>query len=186
MKEEHVKYLEEKYPKIYAGQYGGFAVGDGWFNLIDQLSSRIQHYIDFTNDQRERNTKYNIMVQMAQDGIWTDFDEYHKNFDAAFVDRAREEILGASLRQVPDEVEQVVAVQVKEKFGGLRFYYDGGDRVIQEVVTFAEDLSMVVCEECGAPGERGGEGWIGTLCPTHRAEHDARRAEYMKKSGLEE
>ena len=29
-----------------------------------------------------------------------------------------------------DGCKQVVAVQVKEKFGGLRFYYNGGDDVI--------------------------------------------------------
>jgi hypothetical protein len=186
MKEEHVKHLKEKYPKIYSGRYGGFAVGDGWFNLIDRLSNRIQRYTDFINEQRVKNKDYNLMVQMARDGFWDHFNEYYKNFPSELVERSRLEITGVAFREIPEEVEQVVAVQVKEKFGGLRFYYDGGDRAIQEMVSLAEDLSIVVCEECGAPGKQGGEGWIGTLCPTHRAEHEARRAEYMKKSGLEE
>ena len=74
------------------------------------------------------------------------------------------------------EIKQVVAMQVKEKFGGLRFYYDGGDEYISGVAAMAEQMSMMLCEECGAPGERGGSGWISVLCPTHRAERDATRA----------
>jgi len=73
------------------------------------------------------------------------------------------------------EVKQVVAMQVKEKFGGLRFYYDGGDEYVSGVAAMAEQMSMMLCDECGAPGERGGNGWISVLCPTHRAERDAAR-----------
>jgi hypothetical protein len=42
---------------------------------------------------------------------------------------------------------QVVAVQVKEKFGTLRFYYDGGDDTIGGMVRMAESMSAVTCEE---------------------------------------
>jgi hypothetical protein len=65
-------------------------------------------------------------------------------------------------------VPQVVAEQVKEKFGTLRFYYRGGDEVIDGMVRMAESMSGVTCEECGAPGVTGGQGWIKTLCETHR------------------
>ena len=34
MKEENSKYLASVYPKIFSGKYGGFAVGDGWFNIF--------------------------------------------------------------------------------------------------------------------------------------------------------
>jgi hypothetical protein len=70
---------------------------------------------------------------------------------------------------------QVVAEQVKEKFGGLRFYVSGGDDYTQGVIAMAEQMSGMLCEDCGAPGETGGRGWISTLCPTHRAERDAAR-----------
>ena len=59
---------------------------------------------------------------------------------------------------------QVVATQVKEKFGTLRFYYGGGDDVIEGMVMMAESLTHRTCEECGCPGERRGGGWIKTLC----------------------
>jgi hypothetical protein len=78
-------------------------------------------------------------------------------------------------------VEQVVVTQIKEKFGGLRFYYDGGDETIRGMVRMAEAWADKSCEECGAPGTSGGKGWIKTLCPTHRAEADARYAERFKK-----
>ena len=48
---------------------------------------------------------------------------------------------------------KVVAAQVKEKFGGLRFYYDGGDENIAEIVHRAEKLSTKVCESCSAAGK---------------------------------
>jgi len=50
----------------------------------------------------------------------------------------------------------------------LRFYYRGGDEVIDGMVRMAESMSGVTCEECGAPGVTGGQGWIKTLCETHR------------------
>ena len=76
---------------------------------------------------------------------------------------------------------QVIVVQVKEKFGGLRFYYEGGDDEIHGMVRMAEAWADHSCEECGAPGTSGGKGWIKTLCPTHRAESDARYAERFKE-----
>jgi hypothetical protein len=69
-------------------------------------------------------------------------------------------------------VPQVVATQVKEKFGTLRFYYDGGDDVIDGMVRMAESWSAVACEECGTPGTQNSRGWIKTLCETHRRERE--------------
>lgn len=63
--------------------------------------------------------------------------------------------------------EQVVAVQVKEKFGTLRFYFDGGDEAIHGMVELAEYMSSVTCEECGKPGKLRGGGWVRTLCDKH-------------------
>ena len=88
------------------------------------------------------------------------------------------------------EVPQVVAVQVKEKFGTLRFYYDGGDDTISGMVRMAESMSAVTCEECGAPGTTRGRGWIYTACDAHtKEEHkidETERQQEMKQSGLEE
>jgi hypothetical protein len=69
-------------------------------------------------------------------------------------------------------VEQVVADQVKEKFGTLRFYYSGGDEHIAGMVAMAESMSSVTCEDCGKPGRSRGFGWITTVCDEHAKERN--------------
>jgi hypothetical protein len=135
MKQELDQLLCEKYPLMMVNRdksmmetcmCWGFECGDGWFNILDQLMSNIQHYIDWNN----------------------------KNFEKGY----------KQYKQVP----QVTLDQVKEKFGTLRFYYTGGDDVIDGMVRMAESMSAVTCEQCGNPGTTGGQGWITTLCETHR------------------
>ena len=75
-------------------------------------------------------------------------------------------------------VPQVTVAQIKEKFGGLRFYYDGGDEHINGMVRMAEAWADASCEECGAPGKRRDGGWIKTLCDTHEAERQQRVKQY--------
>jgi hypothetical protein len=92
--------------------------------------------------------------------------------------------------------EWIKVVQVKEKFGGLRFYLDDGtvrvdfigvgsievpaetdkfsaDQAVRLqgfrlMVREAEAESYTVCENCGAPGKPEGLRWISTLCPPCR------------------
>jgi len=61
---------------------------------------------------------------------------------------------------------QVVAVQVKEKFGGLRFYIDGGDEKAYDIIHFFESLSYIICEECGSSNATSETtcGWVRTRC----------------------
>jgi hypothetical protein len=130
--------METAYPKMFADRYGGFAVGAGWWPILEALCANIQSHIDWRN--RESET-----------------------------------------------VPQVVVEQIKEKFGGLRFYYRGGDEQIHGMVRMAEAWADRSCEECGAPGERRNGGWIRTLCDQHEAEHQERlRTREMKSSGFEE
>lgn len=81
--------------------------------------------------------------------------------------------LCAWLQNLTDEegCPQVVARQVKSKFGGLRFYYRlEGDQsepcaaMIRGAISFASIFAESVCERCGAPGQRNETGWIFTLC----------------------
>ena len=60
---------------------------------------------------------------------------------------------------------QVVAAQVKEKLGTLRFYVDGGDTTTEAMIELAEAMSGRVCELCGSPAKTSrGSGWLHTTC----------------------
>ena len=74
--------------------------------------------------------------------------------------------------------EGVVAAQVKEKFGGLRFYINGTPPElfdeIHGIIHKYEAESFKTCETCGEPGERErrGGGWIRTTCDKCQAKFD--------------
>ena len=61
---------------------------------------------------------------------------------------------------------------IKEKFGTLRFYTNGGNEQIYGMIRMAESMSAVTCEECGAPGKSRGRSWIYTACDAHAREED--------------
>ncbi len=96
--------------------------------------------------------------------------------------------------------QQFQVKQVKEKYGGLRFYFafaGAEDRffdfqsdeglctvvqhangppamdAIRELVKLAAQASQVTCQKCGALGKRGGYGGrMATLCEVHQAERN--------------
>ena len=62
--------------------------------------------------------------------------------------------------------------QVKEKFGGLRFYINAASDDVHKRIGIAEGLSYKTCEKCGEKGElRTNIGWHTTLCDKHYEEH---------------
>lgn len=139
MSDEYEKYdvfakqMEERFPKMFSGKYGGFACGEGWWPILEKLCANIQSWIDWKNKQGE-------------------------------------------------VVPQVTVAQIKEKFGGLRFYYDGGDEHISGMVRMAEAWADASCEECGSPGKRRDGGWIKTLCDHHEAERQQRKKDYENQT----
>jgi hypothetical protein len=65
-------------------------------------------------------------------------------------------------------------LQIKEKFGGLRFYWAGEDDEFDQIVDAAERACDGICEACGAPGKLRTVGyWMKTECETC---HEARKA----------
>jgi len=136
MKEELDKKLVRAFPLLYGDRNApmqstamcwGFP-GDGWFDLIWDLSSKLEPIIQKFIDEDQ------------------DTELYPK------------------------------AAQVKEKFGGLRFYMTCGTSEIYDLTDKAEALSLKTCEECGKPGEKRDGGWIHTLCDDCHENWDKIRA----------
>jgi len=172
--------LCSKYPKIFKDRhasmqescmYWGLEVGDGWYNILDRLCGIIQWRIDTVAVQYKSATKYNDMRKAAlRDDNWEPFKEYYNSTLIKTEDNLeqyKKDLLKSKPRLIPKLVPQVVADQVKEKFGTLRFYYSGGDDVIDGMVQMAEAMSSVTCEECGAPGKTNDKGWLSTRCEAH-------------------
>ena len=92
------------------------------------------------------------------------------------------------LRELEEELNKIdpefILLQVKEKFGGLRYYAHPHEPnpSFQQAINVAEAKSERSCEMCGEPGEnKATHHWLKTLCETHRAE-DIKRHEDMRKS----
>lgn len=63
--------------------------------------------------------------------------------------------------------EPVRALQIKEKFGTLRFYVSHGTEEINTIIREAENASARTCETCGQPGKLRGKRWVYTACEAH-------------------
>ncbi len=171
--------LCSKYPKMFANRHAdmkttamcwGFEHGNGWYNILDALCNNIQHHIDWSIKNNQYDLGHNAMLEQMKAGDFTEFNKMSEAWAVDYRDRIRNEYLNAEPRKVREPVPQVVVEQVKEKFGTLRFYYQGGDEVISGMVRMAESMSAVTCEECGVPGTRRGGGWVTTLCDKHAEE----------------
>jgi len=175
--EEMQKYFPTVFPEMFVGKYGGIATGKGWFNILVQLCQNIQHHIDWRKASRIRDIKHNEMATQCKAGNFDMFEEEYKDIlNHEYKEQRLQEIIDRDYRKVSDDIPQVVVEQVKEKFGTLRFYYQGGDEYIHGLVAMAESMTGVTCEECGNPGESYSGGWVRTLCrPCEEARELARK-----------
>jgi hypothetical protein len=71
---------------------------------------------------------------------------------------------------------QFEVLQVKEKFGGLRFYVNcRRNEAIRQRIGIAADESFRTCEICGQPGTLREARCIKTLCDEHNASEPGER-----------
>ena len=167
MKTELEQKLFEKYPKIFGDRtkpatescmFWGLEVGDGWYDLLDILCESFTY-------------TYTTGIQVdEEDGKRLGIEPYADSYYFTV------------------EPPQVIATQVKEKYGTLRFYYreDYGEEIlslletgkypdlqriidrysdyINGIVHFAETASGKTCEATGQLGElHSSGGWLKTL-----------------------
>ncbi|CAD6531771.1 hypothetical protein LMG27952_02620 [Paraburkholderia hiiakae] len=62
---------------------------------------------------------------------------------------------------------QVIASQVREKFGGLRFGAGPANERQRGMIDMAEAISSRICEVCGHRGKTIGPAWFRTRCEAH-------------------
>ena len=133
--------LYKKYPKIFGqkdldmtqtAMCWGIDCGDGWYNIIDTLCAHIQHEVDKPHEDIQRYIEYLEDPELPE----------------ATVTYFQQQIIESKKRIIP----QVEATQVKEKYGGLRFYVFGGDDKIDSLISFAESMSdppYIISHETG-------------------------------------
>lgn len=187
MSPENIQKLSEKYPKLLALKKPrgsgpqmpftlfSFECGDGWYNIIDKLCSNIQSHIDNHNRGRQFSIEYNQMVEQVQRGDTELFNARYKGYKEEFKEKILRDIQEGKInlkQDIEDEFPQVEVIQIKEKFGTLRFYTNVGDNYIYGALAMAESMSAVTCETCGAPGKLFTYGWWHVACDAHRTQDD--------------
>ena len=142
--------LIAKYPEMFKYREDeaslmkyGFAVEDGWRSIVEILTGLI--YQTVTNHNKRVDT-YNSLVN---ENATTILNKYWSNFNDKIIDYPQVE-------------------QVKEKFGGLRYYIGPLDKCVYDeidgLITMAEFVSFTICEECGNKGFPRKRSWVRTLC----------------------
>lgn len=195
MNKELQNKLFEKYPKIFRQKdlsmqetcmCWGITTGDGWYQLIDDLCAQIQWRCDHPSYKITNGKLIDILnwpLVKLNNGLykvehWCN-GEFKKRvgfqtWQSGEYEKRKGKLIRKLIRKIPrvpytgkyEEKYQIEATQVKEKFGGLRFYYSGGNEETSAMISFAEALSYKICEECGRYDNTVGStsGWITTIC----------------------
>ena len=154
-----------KYPKIFVDYVGNpgrcnwHGVPDGWLPIIDDLCGAIQEYIDHHSHSID-NPEY------IEGFVWNKDDV-------------------TTHRYIQKHPDQVTCTQMKEKFGGLRFYENGADKKVDGMIHYAEYLADNTCQDCGSREDLGKtSGWITTLCRTCVIAHGDRAMGFWESNNI--
>ena len=132
---EKYEQLIRKYPDLFQkSTFDDFEIGYGWFNIID------------------------ILCGLLCKDVLSVRARIHYNKD-----KGKDiDLLELELIQAMGELP--IITDIKEKYGGLRFYLENDTEDQDKYVEFAESMSSKTCCVCGNPGERR----LGqTLCYVH-------------------
>jgi hypothetical protein len=166
MNRHYDRYLVKKYAPMFRDRYGdmrttamcwGFEIGDGWFNIINTLCGLLCSEWLFAKEQydylqtRVGKPKYN-------------FGKEHEGGDIV----TEKDVAEAKTRMDEEEVKIPVVTQVKEKYGGLRFYVNSATDEQYALIQFAESMSYRTCEVCGDRGRSNSGGWVRVRCKKHK------------------
>jgi hypothetical protein len=153
--EQRFEDLAKRWPDLFqkSGDFE-FGIGDGWLGIVDILCGFLSSRVE----QARTRLKYAL-----------------ENPTAKFV-----EPLEKLEQELADALEELPSLaQVKEKFGTMRFYMDGGSEKMHNYVSFAEAMTSRTCEVCGNPGKSRNDNWVKTLCDKHHKERE--EANFQKR-----
>ena len=175
MKKELDEILTKTFPLLYADRHNpshttamcwGFSCDNGWFDLIWQLSSKLEPLIEKVIKEYPnlpcatcgcpKDTHYGSATKTPGKCLSIHIipgcdKPPPANYRACWCEKYKS--------------SHPRAAQVKEKFGGLRFYMTSGNDEIYALVRKAEELSYYICEICGAAAETDNhDKWIRTIC----------------------
>jgi len=195
-----ILYQDYRSPMTQTCMCWGFDHGDGWFEIIWQLSLAIEEELHYSW-MRERgyllkkslSRRWNRFIytispithdKRKQEGAGTTEDPYRwvvieeaerdwlARLTSGLFSQERSRHYGSKIATlqhlgfkafVHHPYTGFAVVQVKEKYGTLRFYCPATP-TIDKYIRLAERLSAVTCEDCGKPGQANESGWISTLC----------------------
>jgi len=169
MDKQHSRALVERYPEFfeYLKDYKGpiipiqfgFECGSGWFVILDELMSEIQNHLKNENRNRDSRLRWKF-------GLWLQKMKFRIGYKYKLLGKLMMWAFMRMPRGVP-HMPPINITQIKEKFGGLCFYFNGGDDQIWGMVSLAESMSYRTCESCGTTEDVGQtQGWIYTCCRT--------------------
>lgn len=151
MKDSLYEQLVKDNPELFENNNIEFSVGNGWYNIMAGLLGIITAPL--------ANAQHRLR-----------YEREHPSNDGGVKLHMLEEGVQNALDSLPR------LDQVKEKFGGLRFYYTDRNKdnrdYIAGAVRMAEEMADRTCHVCGSPGERRGGDWIQTLCDKHHKEQE--------------
>ena len=208
MKEELQKKLYEKYPLTFADKdksaqescmYWGIDTGDGWYDLIDDLCSKLEPLIEEWIKENPDGACVCGMPRNKHNGHMGKCTHVYrvpygrrnmgfivpknkvKKFFMHSKSRLKNRINGILFwlcdknilyKSIPSDCKKYSlshprAAQVKEKFGGLRFYLNNATNEMFNLEMEFEDKSYKICEVCGEEGKIREGGWVRTVCDKH-------------------
>jgi hypothetical protein len=179
--EEFEDKMAKQFPRYFGEDkcYGGFAIGEGWYFVVESLVSQIDHYTKWRRNMRA----HDLRKQRAKDkglGALIQFMAGKKRTPTDWDIERAEQAMENDISITP-KIHWIRVEQIKEKFGGLRFYYQGGDEHIDGMVAMAEVWAGHTCETCGNKGDRRNGGWVRTLCDVHEAEYQEKMSKYRSE-----
>lgn len=167
----------------------GFDIGPGWYSIIEELSEGLEKLIKPIRDKAMADPKAKC-ARCCRGKKWHWFFYFIMSVKYFFTNKLRAvKLLPAEIKRAKFFKYSVWnrmkfsflllkwyrpcrrfvlshprALQVKEKFGSLRFYMTSNTDEIDDLIDKAEEKSYKTCEECGCPGKLRNGGWMTTLC----------------------